>query len=127
MRDETYTTRYFSFDLPKLCDGDRDDEYGVNRVVLDIDDIRSYFDCPYHRFCRGAAFYKGKIYSLEGFTNSEEKPPAMRVIDVTEQRQTEFVDLVAMGYTIEPELIDFYDDVCYYGDNHGDLYVIEDL
>ena len=125
MRDESKTTRYFSFNLPKLCDGVFDAEYGVNRVVLNVGDIKDYFDCEYHKFIQGAAFYNGKIYSAEGFTNSEERPPAMRIIDVNDKKQVQFIDLVKMGYTIEPEMIDFYKDICYYSDNHGNLYVIE--
>ena len=125
MRDESSTTRYFSFNLPKVSDGNADSEYGVTRVVLSISDIIEYFDCEYHRFVQGAAFYKGKIYSLEGFTESEENPPAMRIIDVNGKKQEKAVLFADFGLSIEPEMIDFYNDVCYYGDNHGNLYTID--
>ena len=125
MRDKENTTRYFSFDLPKLSDGEKDEIYNVSKVTLSACDIKEYFDCEYHRFIQGAAFYNGKIYSLEGFTNSQENPPAMRIIDVKEKKQVQFVDFMKMGLTIEPELIDFYDDICYYADNHGNLYIID--
>ena len=117
MRDESNTTRYFSFDLPMVSDGIMDERYNVKRVILNASDVKEYFDCEYHRFVQGAAFYKGKIYSLEGFTNSEENPAALRIIDVEEKKQIAFVDLVKMGYAIEPEFIEFYHDICYYVDS----------
>ena len=117
MRDESKTTRYFAFDLPKLCDG--------KEVTLNICDIKEYFDCEYHRFVQGACFYNGKIYSLEGFTEDKENPPVMRIIDVKEKKQTEYIKFGDFGLTIEPEMIDFENDICYYADNHGNLYVID--
>ena len=125
MRDESNTTRYFSFDLPKVSDGVIDEQYGIKKVTLKTCDINDYFDCEYHRFVQGATFHKGKIYSLEGFTDNKENPPAMRIIDVKDKKQIQFVDFVKMGLYIEPELIDFENDVCYYADNHGNLYIIE--
>ena len=56
---------------------------------------------------------------------SEENPPVMRIIDVNEKKQVCFVKFADFGLIVEPELIDFYNDVCYYGDNHGNLYIIE--
>lgn len=125
MRDESHTTRYFSFALPPLADGVTDEKYALKKVVLTVDDIGDYFDCEYHKYLQGAAFHAGKIYSVEGFTDSRENPPAMRVIDVRGKCQETFVDLAAAGYTVEPELIDFDGDICYYGDHHGNLYRVE--
>lgn len=125
MRDGSCTTRYFSFALPKSTDGVTDETYAVKKVVLTVDDIGDYFDCDYHKFIQGAVFHSGKIYSLEGFTDNRENPPAMRIIDVKGRKQEAFVDLMAAGYTVEPELIDFDGDVCYYGDHHGYLYSVE--
>lgn len=124
MRDKSHTTRYFSFNLPKASEGIIDKTFGIRRVVLSACDIREYFDCDYHHFLQGACFYDGKIYSLEGFTNNEKNPPALRVIDVNEKKQILFIDFVKAGYTIEPEMIDFENDVCYYSDNQGNLYTI---
>ena len=50
MRDESMTTRYFSFDLPKLSDGVFDNTIGARTLVLQIHDVKEYFDCPYHRY-----------------------------------------------------------------------------
>ena len=114
MRDESNTTRYFAFDLPKLDAGEE--------VILNVGDIKEYFDCEYHHYVQGACFHDGKIYSLEGFTGDEKNPPAMRIIDVKQKKQTEYIKFEEFGLTIEPEMIDFENDICYYADNHGNLY-----
>ena len=125
MRDKTNTTRYFAFDLPEVTDGKMDEKYGVNRVVLGVKDIKIQFDCSYQHYIQGACAYKSKIYTLEGFTDNEENPSAMRIVDLTEKKEISFIDLYNMGYTIEPEMIDFWDNVCYYADNHGNFYIID--
>lgn len=125
MRDKTDTTRYFAFDLPKVTDGEADDRYGVKKVTLNISDIKKYFDCEYHRYIQGACCHKGKIYSTEGFTDSEENPPAIRVIDALSNRQECCIKLGDFGICEECEFIDFRGDTCYYSDIDGKLYVIE--
>ena len=125
MRDEAAATRYFAFRLPRLDAGERDPVYGVNRVVLREEDILTQFDCPYHHYVQGACCHDGKIYSLEGFTNSEENPPALRIIDTDRECQETLVMMGDFGLTIEPELIDFAGDTCWYCDNSGNLYVLK--
>ncbi len=125
MRDKDQTTRYFTFKLPKASDGVFDDAFGVKKVVLTEEDIIDTFDCEYHRFVQGACLENGKIYSLEGFSEDKINPPAMRIISLKDKKQTECVYFSDFGLTIEPELICFEKGVCYYGDNHGNLYIIE--
>lgn len=125
MRDKCRTTRYFSFDLPCADDGIADERFNVKKVTLNICDIKEQFDCAYHHYIQGACAYGGKVYSLEGFTESKENPPALRVIDAAAKRQVLHLDFTSMGLTVEPELIDFKDGICYYGDAHGNLYVID--
>ena len=122
MRDQTQTTRYFAFDLPKLADGVADAELGVKKVMLAEGDIKEYFDCSYHRFIQGACLHGGKIYSVEGFSGDEKNKPALRVIDVRNKRQEHYVDFVEMDMPIEPEFIEFYQERCYYCDGHGNVY-----
>ena len=86
MRDGDNSTRYFSFDLPKVTDGEICEKYNVKRVVLKESDVKEYFDCDYHRFIQGATFNKGKIYSLEGF-GGEKDPAAIRIIDVKTKKE----------------------------------------
>ena len=123
MRDGERTTRYFCFDLPRLSDGDWDDELGVRRVVLSAEDIVEFFDAPYHNFVQGAVLHKGKIYEVEGF--HKDIRPAIRVIDTEKKEQTLFFDFYEAGYIHEPELIDFYKGRCIYGDAHGNLFLLE--
>ena len=125
MRDEALGTRYFRFQLPPLCDGSPDPIYGVNRVILTPEDICDQFDCPYHRYVQGAIVHGGYLYSTEGFAHDEINRPAIRVIDLAAGREVRYVDLLAMGYETEPEMIDFYGDACYYSDFKGNLYRME--
>lgn len=118
MRDSVDASRYFAFRLPTLKAG--------NAIVLTEADILYYFDCPYHRYVQGATVYSGKIYSLEGFSDSQENPPALRIIDPAERKQLCYVPFSDFGTNIEPELIDFRDDCCYYADCNGNLYTIEE-
>ena len=124
MRDEELGTRYFRFDMPSVHDGVLDSRYDVKKVVLDTSDIREYFDCGYHRFIQGAALHNNKIYSTEGFHDDEINRPAIRIVDLDSKKE-EYIDVMNMGFSNEPEFIDFYNDVCYYSDAPGNLYVID--
>jgi hypothetical protein len=124
MRDEEQTTRYFTFDLPNINDGTYDDTFGVKRVVLSKEDILSYFDCEYHRYIQGACFHNGTIYSVEGFTNSEINPPAIRLIDVHKQKQDRLYYFADCNMHIEPEFIDFENETCYYADHDGNVFIL---
>lgn len=125
MRDKDHKTRYFTFCLPKLCDGKYDEKFGVHRVVLEKEDIKSYFDCEYHIFIQGAICHGGLVYSVEGFENDPSKLPALRIVDPAAQKQLECVMLGDFGLTAEPEFIDFFEGICYYSDGYGNLYTIE--
>lgn len=125
MHDESSTTKYFAFDLPKVTDGTMDEFHGVKKVSLSKEAIKEKFEDEYHHFMQGAVLHNEKIYSLEGFTDSEANPPAMRIIDVISKKQIRYISFVSSGYSVEPELIDFWDDVCYYADFEGNLYTIE--
>ena len=60
MRDGEKQTRYFSFDLPKLSDGEVGAS-GIREVILTTDMIKEYFDTPYHNYVQGAVCRDGKI------------------------------------------------------------------
>ena len=122
MRDESKTTRYFSFRLPKLNEGVICEKYNVKKVVLNEKDILQYFDCEYHCYVQGACCHKGKIYSLEGFANSADIPPAIRIIDPQLKEQVYFKKFGDIGIDAEPEMIDFEDDICYYAEHSGNFY-----
>lgn len=124
MRNETLGTRYFRFKAPAVRDGVSDGWLGVKKVILTKDDIIDYFDCPHHNYIQGAAAHGGKIYSAEGFSNGTARP-AIRIIDLKKRAQEALADLFGMGYKKEPEMIDFCDDVCYYSDVDGNLYIAE--
>lgn len=124
MRDTDKTTRYFSFDLPKLADGDMDLTFGVPKVILQPKDIKVQFDCPYHNYVQGACFHDGKIYSLEGFGLGAKNVAAMRIIDTVYHRQLTYIPFFELGLTNEPELIDFSGNTCYYSDAHGNVFTL---
>ena len=118
MRDGDRITRYFSFPLPKAAEGILEDGLRVCTLMEPI----SSFDCPYHHFVQGACIHGGKLISLEGFTDSVENPPAIRVIDLEAGKQVEVAFCRDMGTNVEPEFVDYQGDVCWYSDNHGNLY-----
>ncbi len=122
MRDNVQSTRYFAFDLPKASQGKMCEQYGVRRVKLHASDIREYFDCDYHHYVQGACCKQGIIYSLEGFTDSVDNPPAIRRIDPALKKEIDFKRFKDFGINIEPEMIDFENDSCYYTDHNGNMY-----
>ena len=125
MRDEARKTRYFAFELPKVRDGVEDDEYGIKKVILGLDDVKDYFDCDYHVCIQGACCYNGKIYSSEGFSSTIGKPPVLRIINPETREQDMKIEFNDFGIDTEAELVDFWKDICYYSDAHGNFYIIE--
>lgn len=124
MRSQAEGTRYFAFDLPRVRDGEMSEDFGVNKVVLQKEDIKYYFDTEHHYYVQGACCHNSLIYSLEGFY-TEELPPRLRIIDPIEKKQIFAVDLRKYTPSIEPELIDFCSDTCYYADEYGNIYIME--
>lgn len=118
MRDEANATRVFEFDLPRLSDGEK--------VVLETCDIKGYFDVEYQRYIQGACLHDDKIYSLEGFSaTSLLNKPLLRIID-TNSKTAEVIKLSEdYGLDIEPEMIDFDGETCYFCNHYGDLYKLE--
>ena len=125
MRDAASSTRYFSFDLPKVSEGVFNEHYGVRKVTLGVNDIKDMFDVEYHHYVQGACCHNGKIYSVEGFTNNEKNPPALRIINTETKKQELCVMFADLGMSIEAEMIDFNGDICYYSDVKGNLYILE--
>lgn len=115
MRDADQTTRYFTFDLPALGDGEL--------VTLSKEDVLDWFDTPYHRYIQGGCYHEGRIYSSEGF--GERIHPALRVIDLQQKKQIHYADLWDMGYGVEAEWIDFRKGNCYYSDARGRIYQVD--
>lgn len=119
MRDADNTTRYFAFDLPRLSDGEVG-ELGIKTVTLGTEDIKEYFDVPYHNYVQGAYMRDGKIYSTEGF--GEKIHPAIRIIDTEAREQIFFCDLFDLDMKHEAEFIDFYNGSVHYSDARGNLF-----
>lgn len=125
MRDADRVSRYFTFNLPKLSDGEWSETYGVRFVTLGKEDVCQWFDTEYHCFIQGGCCYGGKIYSSEGFTRSEENAPALRVIDPEQKKQMFHCNLLKLGYEEEAEFVDFRNGKCYYSDACGTIYQVE--
>ena len=92
---------------------------------MNIRHINSYFDCEYHNYIQGACFHNGKVYSVEGFSLKNGNAPALRVIDIASKRQELHIKFADFDLDVEPEMIDFWNDECYYCDAHGHMYKIE--
>ena len=65
------------------------------------------------------------FFSSSVFNNDAVNRPAIRVVDLVEKSEKLYVDLLEIGYNMEPEMIDYHGDVCYYSDAEGNLYSIE--
>ncbi|MBR4941289.1 MAG: hypothetical protein IKZ19_04755, partial [Clostridia bacterium] len=102
-----------------------DPKLGIPVATLFEEDVLSYFDTEYHRFIQGACVYNGDIYSVEGFTDSIENPPALRIISPEKQRQKLYLPFSEFGLSEEAEFIDFHNGKCLYSDNRGKLYELE--
>lgn len=124
MKDIENGTRYFKFKCPSVFEGERDPVYNVKKVVLEKSDLIEYFDCKYHHYIQGATVHEGLIYSAEGFLQDEVNRPAIRIIDPRRKEEICYLDLIGNGYKTEPEIIDFYNGKCIYGDVDGNLYKI---
>ncbi len=124
MRDQTHTTRCFTFPMPKITDG-TPDAYGVKQVILREEELCDHFDTAYMNFMQGAACHNGYLYSVEGFYNDKDHAPALRIIDLQQKKQVLAVDLLQKGYLAEPECIDVYQGQTYYVDGDGTWYQVE--
>ncbi|MBP3390579.1 MAG: hypothetical protein J6L58_02700 [Clostridia bacterium] len=122
MRNEEPCTRFFAFTLPTFRDGVYDETLGIKRVTFEKTDIINTFDIEYQHYLQGATMENGVIYSLEGFSDDKNNPPAIRLIDTKSKQQTEVHFFADFGTWIEPEFIDFENGVCYYSDCKGNLY-----
>ena len=125
MRDSVKKNAYFSFLIPRFDTGKASDTIGVKVYTFEKEDIIDFFEENYTNYMQGAIINKGILYSLEGFTDSKTSVPAIRRIDLTQGVEIDYVNLLEMGYPIEPEFIDFYKDDCIYGDAEGNIYKIE--
>lgn len=121
MRDKEHITRIFTLKLPKISEGEIN-SYGVREVVLEKSDILSMFDIEYSNFMQGACTYNGLLYSTEGGVLDNGAPLAIRIIDIDRKREIRFINLNEEGLSVEPEMIFFYNGICYYGDGTGDVY-----
>lgn len=118
-RDETATTRFFCFDLPKVGSGTFDINTATMTTVLTEDDIIDMFDVPYSYYLQGACLHDGKIYSTEGMGTGV-NPTVIRVIDLENRCEDSVVDLQDSGLMKEAELIDYWKDGKFiYGDYKG--------
>lgn len=124
MRDAPNKTRLFEFNLPDFNEGIFDERLGCFYKALEKSDILSSFDFEYTRYMQGSCCCDGKIYSVEGFSASEENPPAIRIIDTQNKKQIFYKQFKELGLEIEPEFIEFYDGKFYYIDGHGNLFNI---
>ncbi len=124
MLDGEHITRIFKFRLPMLTDGVKSSDFSGTIVTLGKEDILECFDVPYSHYIQGAVFYDGYIYSVEGFTNSEENPPNLKVFDVEKQKCVLSFDLPQIGLNREPEFLEVQDGKLYYSDNPGNYYLV---
>ena len=122
MRDADSSTRFFEFDIPMLDEGTKDSELKVKKVTLTKDDITDSFKVPYFKYLQGCTYYDGRVYSLEGFTNSAKNPASMKIVDLSKKKMVTEIKLDDMGLTIEPEAAFVIDGELYYAEVSGNIY-----
>ncbi len=127
MRDKPYNTRYYAFDLPKVREGEYDAELGVNNKILNLSDVKDFFDTDYHRTLQGACVNDGVIYSVEGGSQrpGQKSAAAIRIILPDEKRLSLYQCFWDLGIPEEPEGIEFSDGKCYYVCGCGDTYILD--
>ena len=108
MRNNKMT--FLQFEVPALTEGEYDDTYRVNVVTLQLEDVLDKFDTEYFSYIQGAAYYDGKIYSLEGMTWTDVK---LQVVDMAGKKVVSTIDFTENGYTDEPEMIFILDGNIY--------------
>ena len=94
--DTTNVTRFFSFALPELGDGD---------VTLTTADLIDQFDTPRFAYIQDNRIAYGKMYVCSGQTNAG----YIHVIDLSRGQEVTRINLSKVGMTWEPEVIDIYD------------------
>lgn len=126
MRDESQSTRFFRFPMPKTGDGEPNSRWGVPVVTLTEGDIEGQFDSCYVNFMQGAICHDGLICSVEGFTvpNQRNATPALRIFDTHTQQMVFHLDLCSLGLTVEPEFVEVYEGQFYYADHDGNFYSV---
>lgn len=119
--DTPKSTRFFTFALPSVKNGEYSAEYGCPVLTLTAADVKGQFDIEYLNFIQGCTAEDGKILSLEGFSNG-----FLKEIDVRTGKITKVFALSELGLTKEPELISRDGDTgkLYYADVEGSVYLL---
>ena len=118
-------TRTIKFKLPSITEGTYNSTYDANVVTLQLEDILDFFDTPYAYSIQDVDFYNNYIFITEGFTNNNNEPARMRVIDVVNQCQVAQFDIFYDFFPIEPEFICWYQGELYYADSRLDVMKIK--
>ena len=109
-------TCWYKFDLPDVAEGVWDETYGCLIKTLEASDIVDQWTTPLQNYIQGGCVHDGLIWSTEGFTTTTSTNLArMRVIDPLKKTQIAVFHFYADDDPVEPEFIDFYDGICYYG------------
>lgn len=109
-------TYWYKFALPEVDAGEYDDTYGCYVCTLTLDDVLDSWTTAHQNYVQGACVYKGLIYSTEGFNGTSGTNVArMRIIDPERKEEIATFHFFSDDDPVEPEMIDFYNDVCYYG------------
>ena len=123
MRDESKTTRFFRFALPKITEGVMDDVWGVPVFQLMPEHIEQQFDECYVNYMQGAACHDGILYSVEGFDMPNDNAhPYIHIFDTKQEKLVLAVDLTTLGLSRETEFVEVYNGAVYYSDCCGNFY-----
>lgn len=109
-------TYWYKFNLPQVTDGEWNDTYGCYVCTLNLEDVVDSWTTTLQNYVQGACVHDNLIYSTEGFNGSTGTNVArMRIIDPTKKKEIATFHFYADDDPVEPEFIEFYNGICYYG------------
>jgi hypothetical protein len=114
---------WYKFNLPDITDGVWNETYGCFVCILTADDIIDSWTTDYQYYIQGACVHGGLIWATEGYTLPSENLPRLRVVDPAKKKEIATFNFYADGDPMEPELIDFYNGVCYFSSGYS-MYIL---
>lgn len=118
-------TYWYKFNLPSVTSGEWNDTYGCYVCTLNIEDIVDSWTTTHQNYVQGACVHNKLIYSTEGFNGTTGTNVArMRIIDPEKKKEIATFHFYADDDPVEPEFIDFYNGICYYGSVQT-MYILE--
>lgn len=107
--------QWHKFDLPAVTAGTANDTYGCPVCTLETSAILASWTTPFTQYIQDGCVHDGLIYSVAG-ADGKWGTAQMQVIDPDQKAVVATFSFYTDDNAVEPELIAFDGDTCYYGD-----------